>query len=468
MAISGSTVWEVRTTGNDANGGAFVAGASGTDYSQQDAAQYSGTDLAVDGTTNTKVTSASHNFVATDVGNILRVTSGTGWTAGFYQIVSVASNAATLDRSPAATSTTGGSYCVGGAFASPGQAGAAKIQGNDVFIKAGTYTLGSSSANVSGGIVSDTTGGVASSNHSWWVGYSTNRTRNNTDEKPLIQVPASSVTSVTVMEAANINVVFYNLQVDGASKTGIVGFGISTGANFGGARMIRCKATNCPTGFSVAALTSVSQLISCEATGFSAAGFNGSGPAFYHACEAHDGTAVGFVTEQSVHHGCVSYNNSGASSDGFSTTGINGSYVGCQARSNGRSGFFFNTSSSRSHVVANCVAMLNAAFGFNASVSGDAIILLNCAGYSNTSGNVGTNVASSFGFVTLTGDPNVSSTNLGLNATAGAGGACRAASYPGLYPSGNFTSYADLGGVQHADAGGGLFMPRGFSGGLVG
>jgi len=71
------------------------------------------TDLAVDGALNTKVTSASYNFVAADVGSWIDVTAGSGWTTGRYVIVSVASNAATLSSSPAAVSTTGGTYITG-------------------------------------------------------------------------------------------------------------------------------------------------------------------------------------------------------------------------------------------------------------------------------------------------------------------------------------------------------------------
>jgi hypothetical protein len=75
-------------------------------------AAYDFTDLAIDATLNTKVTSASHNFVSTDVGRVLRVDSGTGFTAGTYRIVSVASNAAVLDRAVGTTSSTGGSFHV--------------------------------------------------------------------------------------------------------------------------------------------------------------------------------------------------------------------------------------------------------------------------------------------------------------------------------------------------------------------
>src|SRR6476661_4844198 len=125
MSLSAATVWEVRPAGSgasDNNGGGFVAGASGTDFSQQDAAAYSGTNLAIDAATNTKVTSATHNFVAADVGNLLQITAGAGFTTGFYQIVSVASNAATLDRSAGTLGSTGGTFAVGGALASPGKA----------------------------------------------------------------------------------------------------------------------------------------------------------------------------------------------------------------------------------------------------------------------------------------------------------------------------------------------------------
>lgn len=152
MALSANTVWEVRAAGAITNGGGFVTGASGTDFSQQDNAQYSGTNLAsANGTTNPSVvTSATHNFVAADVGNLIHVTAGTNWTAGFYQIVSVAGNAATLDRAVGtAAGLSGGTFAVGGAInlansAAEAQIYAATVAGNVVWIKSGSYTLGAS------------------------------------------------------------------------------------------------------------------------------------------------------------------------------------------------------------------------------------------------------------------------------------------------------------------------------------
>lgn len=71
------------------------------------------TDLVVDGTTNTKVTSASYTFVAADAGTDIYISAGSGFTVGSYHVNSVSAGAAILDRSPAAVSTTGGSYILG-------------------------------------------------------------------------------------------------------------------------------------------------------------------------------------------------------------------------------------------------------------------------------------------------------------------------------------------------------------------
>ncbi len=70
----------------------------------------SATDLVIDGTLNTKVTSASHNFTANDVGKTVAVSAGTGFTVGNYTIVSTASNAATLNSAVGTLGSTGGTY----------------------------------------------------------------------------------------------------------------------------------------------------------------------------------------------------------------------------------------------------------------------------------------------------------------------------------------------------------------------
>lgn len=103
-ALNSATNWEIRQAGNDTNGGGFTLGVSSI---------ASRTDLVVDATTNTKVTSATEVFDAADAGRWIQITAGTGFTTGYYQILSVdGSNVATLNASPAATSTTGGSFTI--------------------------------------------------------------------------------------------------------------------------------------------------------------------------------------------------------------------------------------------------------------------------------------------------------------------------------------------------------------------
>ena len=113
-----TTVWEIRPlVGNDSNGGCFDSTQAGTDYTQQNAAQFSFTDLVL--VTSTTVTSVSHSFISTDVGNCVNIISGTGFTSGFYEIISVSSGTATLDRSAGTPSSIAGVWAEGGALASP-------------------------------------------------------------------------------------------------------------------------------------------------------------------------------------------------------------------------------------------------------------------------------------------------------------------------------------------------------------
>ncbi len=79
MAISSSTVFEIRTSGNDNNGGGFVTGASGSDFSQQDSAQATTTTSSVVNSTTTIIDVDSGDYTCTDndVGNIINITGGT-------------------------------------------------------------------------------------------------------------------------------------------------------------------------------------------------------------------------------------------------------------------------------------------------------------------------------------------------------------------------------------------------------
>lgn len=99
MALSASTVFEINSlaTASNVNGGGFnPANANML------------TDLAatVANTAAPVVTSASYNFKSTDVGNYLYIKSGTSWTPGWYKIISVAANAATLEAAIGSANVT--------------------------------------------------------------------------------------------------------------------------------------------------------------------------------------------------------------------------------------------------------------------------------------------------------------------------------------------------------------------------
>jgi hypothetical protein len=142
MALNAATVWEFRTGGSNDNGGGYRTGASGTDYSQQDSAQLTLSDLATDGA-GTGLSSATGGFTAAMIGNIIYIKSGTGFTVGWYEITAhTDTNNVTIDRS-AGISATGGTGSVGGARAVPTAAHwTALVAGNIIWMGgAVTYTL---------------------------------------------------------------------------------------------------------------------------------------------------------------------------------------------------------------------------------------------------------------------------------------------------------------------------------------
>lgn len=172
MAVSNNTAWEIRTTGSNLNGGGFVTGATGIDYSQQDAHQYGFSDLvSLNGNSNpATITSASHSFVANDVGNLIRISAGTSWTASWYQIVSIDGlGGAVLDRGCGSiASLSGGVYRVGGAanFSNNTTTDTqflSAIRGT-VHIKSGTYSTAAMAGGVGTLAVYDTARGDNTNN----------------------------------------------------------------------------------------------------------------------------------------------------------------------------------------------------------------------------------------------------------------------------------------------------------------
>lgn len=180
MALSSTTEWEVRTDGNDLNGGGFNPARSGATKTSTDNytygpsyAVYSGTSLTVDVTTNTYVQPDGYTPVTADIGHVIQISGGTGWTTGFYEIVGIIGSQWILDRSPAAAGTAGGVWRLGGALATPGKAGGAHVGGNVIWLKAGTYHHTSSTDNAAGGRIVLASG--TSARMTRLIGYSATR-----------------------------------------------------------------------------------------------------------------------------------------------------------------------------------------------------------------------------------------------------------------------------------------------------
>jgi len=246
MALSSTTEWEVRTDGNDLNGGGFNPARSGATKTSSDNytygpsyAVYSGTNLTVDLANNTYVQPDGYTPVTADIGHVIQISGGTGWTTGFYEIVDITGSEWILDRSPAAVGITGGVWRLGGALATPGKAGGAHVGGNVIWLKAGTYQITNTTPNTSGGPATFQTG-VAT----WTalIGYTSVRGDFVWNSLPVIQNMAGS--SVNVPNNLTRTLVA-NIEFRGTSNA-------SRNITISAARELRCRFVNIRGTFGVA------------------------------------------------------------------------------------------------------------------------------------------------------------------------------------------------------------------------
>lgn len=456
MALAATCQWEVRTGGSDNNGGAFNSAAAGTDYSQQNAAQKTGTDLTMHPTLNTRVQPVIAGVAAADVGNVIQIGAGTGWTTGWYEITAQDGTYWTLDRSPAAAGSANlGTYSMGGALASPGRLGEALANSNSrasgmiCWIKSGTYTITTTTANVSGGRVS-----LPGSIMLRVEGY--NSTRGDLGTKPVISAGTQNTFTIFTTNGQYNNAQQYvvNIEFNGNSQTGVRGI---TANNSYKDKIWRCRANSCMNG----GFGGYAEFVECIGDSCNV-GFAPLSSSTFYGCVATGCTSDGFSLSSSCTLvNCLSYSNSGK---GFNVGGnYTAAFYSCTAHVNTGDGFDFGSYGMNAAV--NCIATNNGGWGFNLSYRD--IFMLNCAGRSNTSGNVDTVTVPfvNIGFVTLTADPyqNSSGADFRLNNTAGGGAALRGL---GIGVVGQ-TDSQDIGAVQTAagSSGGGLILPRPMNGG---
>lgn len=409
MAFHEDFVWEVRTTGDDTNGGGYKSSAGTTDYSQQNAAELTLTDCATSGTGSTTLTSASGGFTAAMVGNVICLSAGTNLTIGWYEITGYTdSNTVTLDRAPddgvgGVSSATGK---VGGCLASPGvmstvAAGNIGMK-NTCYIKSGTYQISSTAAGSNGRV---------SVNGITFIGYE--NTRDDlvnggefSSARPLLQATVSNISYI--LGGASV---YSYIRIDGGGPT-------LTG-NRGSSAYINAyvEAVGVTDGFA-----GTSQL----STGCFASGY---------------GTGTGFSSVRSSSH-CAATN----FRDGWANNTVGVSYSHCIAYNNSRYGFYGNEGGSYGHY---CVAYSNGSYGFSSfdgsndpnlvrcitanngdygirgnSRSGRYMIICQTADYGNTNGRIlaYANTIDSLP-ISLTADPFIDGANgdFRLNDTAGGG-----------------------------------------------
>lgn len=446
-AISASTIWEVRTTGSDTNGGGWIAGGSGTDWSQQDTAQYAVTDGVTNGSTS--IVSATANFGTDIVGNTCYIAGGTGSiTPGWYQVAS-RTDATTLvvDRSTGLTAGTGVTINCGGALASIGAA--PLVASNKLYIKAGNYT---------------TTATITFSVNNLKIeGYST--TRGDGGKATLV---ADTMTSSPIINNnANFNII-KNITANCSSLSGCTSFTTITSNS-----LINNKAMNYDSYGIYSTGSGASVIVGNEVTGGTVNATAGIRTYSSTSTNSH-----GFIQNNYIHNGY---------GRGFmATTGANylynivynmtddcyyGSYsmfFGNIADTCGGDGI--EITASAQSLIKNNILINNTGYGLNSSGTAfpATYVFDGNAYYNNTAGNRH-NVDSVAGSaaeypytntldVTLTANPFVSDStgNFMLNSTSGGGLALKStgsyATFPGLSST---LGYADFGAVQTEATSGG-------------
>lgn len=437
---TGAGVLAADLSPTTADGCATTASPTGAtwtiDYSVQNSAQFTYTDLSSTGVGLT-ASSAGNPFGKQQVGNMLVVTGGTNFTQGRYILASVAAGVGTFQGAAnlhtGAGTDSDGTGGLGGGLISPALVAANLISGHTFFIKSGTYSITSASTNVANGCF------AGADKVYFAIGYNTVRTAANTGTAPIWQVNVASATILTGSYGTWLNVVF-----DGNTQTSARWYS-SAGCLFVG-----CTAKN----FTLVSSGTGATCVSCLFTGNSVCAPQTALCVF---CEATANTATPFTGHSLF---CLSYDNTGASTDGFSLPN-NSMTLGCSAVGNGRAGYLL---AGHAQIVMNAHAEANTGPGFRNGAAGNIPMLIRDGSYNNSARSDFTPGPARWGIdlaaITLSGSAftNVAGDDYSLNATASAGAALRSAAYVSYltgpsqtFPAGLTASKEDVGAARHAD-----------------
>lgn len=480
MAMPNQMVAEVEPgTGADTNSGWFATLKAdnstvltgGTDYTQQASPH-----VTFDGVTITAATSGAsatititgYTVATTDVANTLRISAGTNFTPGLYQIISVnvGSNTWTMDRNVATGVGAAMVGTMGGALATLSKgfaditASVAVTSGslNDctIYYKSGTDTITS-------GLTIPVQFGLLVS------GYQTTR-GDNTGTRPLLTTSTNSVNMITAAASTNTSsATFRNVNFSNTAGTRGVGFYAPSGGTGRNVTLQNCKLSGFSYGvfgnFNTNFMWGSFCMFNTEIASSVNDGFNNAGNNFIWGCYIHDNGLTGVTTINPQSTGTtVGYsiiaNNTTA---GIYFQGGNAPILAVAVNNtiynNTTAGILIQSTAAPQggFLIANNILANNGTYGIaNNGITSSfyntgPFNRFNNAFYLN--GTAALNgLPADTSDVTLSGSPFVSAgTNFALNNTGGAGAACRAAGFPGAIPGSVGTGYLDIGAVQHQD-----------------
>jgi hypothetical protein len=462
-----------RDDGSDNNGGGWIEGGTGTDYSNQAAAQYSLTGLTTTGASAVILTAAAS---ADMVSNLIQILTGTNFILGFYRILSVVVGVSiTVDRNATTGVGAAGTGSIGGSLLTIQKAFAALPAGCQTYAK-GTFS--NTAAIVLPALTNDNTFPARLTGFTATIGDGGRCTL------------TTATNSINVIDLnAQIGWQFSNLRITSTAVTPGDGVhALSGGANARAITFINCRIDHVNVGingnFQIDWGIEFLTLVATEIDHCVSNGYQNSYGGKEIGCYIHENGGHGFAYSGGSQGGLsldavasTHWKNTGNGFDDSINTGIPGAVP-------------------RVFSIQNCDIVDNAT-GVNITGGGgtnseQGLTLVNCIIYGNTLG-VDTHTATMIiavdqnnayknttdvsgwikgaGDVTLTGDPfnGRTSNDFSLNNTAGAGAACKAAGYPGVTAFG--TGHIDIGALQSASGGGGgggLLTHPGMQGGCRG
>ncbi len=412
MALNANCVANVTTAGNDANAGWFDTSSGDTAGGANDRA-FSNSPAIIDGstisasvhTTTTQATLVGFTVTSALRGNVLRISGGTA-TAGYYRITATdaVNNRVTVDASMGSSGATITGR-IGGAFASPGQAGASGGAGGIVRAR-GSFTIGGGTANTAGNRFDFPT------NNMIFEGYTS--TYGDGGFVTLL-AGANSIAPLVGATAARTGCFVVNAITNGNGFTGVTGVSTPNLSN-----AINCIAVNCAVGVSTGNLNPA---VRCYAESCTL-GFSG------HQVDCVAKSCIqGFsYGGQGAHVDCIAW---GCTTGFLMSSSQANSCIRCIAYG-GTTGFSLQSNAGSSF--ERCIAYGQSSKGFSGTVQSFAFI----ANAAN-----GTNDMT---VTTLTADPftNAAGGDFSLNNTAGGGAVLRALNFamPGIsttrYPFGGW------------------------------